>query len=700
MNKQNFQKKKEKIINLVETVFNFLFFSKNQSVRWVLVPVLFFLLSLGSFLSRVYLASGSVVEIIQTYPLSFLLAIFLCPLYYLVSRYYYQAAAKEDVDYFTFFARGLFLLSLFFITLGLFDLKIGGENLTKGLDLTGFNHLGKFFLLFLGFTFFCKNKAAFKQRIRREKEEKRKAEEKRAREFAARHPFLAEIPLVGSFLQLCSREGWGYCLVLAILLLVSSGILTYQLGEHEFKEDEHQVVDAAGCYYYEQEFCRWDWIKMQPSEEMYTRAWPHSWLIAQSYTLFGISEWSSRLVSVVFGVGFVFILYLVTRFFTESKKIALLTSAAAVFYPSYIGTFRYTRMYALLIPLFSVLVYLLYKGLTGTSQVANLGLGKWVKNLDLNYLYLGLFLALLWLNKTIHYNALVILPAGLVFVLVMAFLTKEKKYKNLALLGLLASVLIFLAYFFGLTDRFLGHLCFFGRSNYSYIKNLISYPFGPTLGYFLFALSFFFFTFFPRRLKDKFIYLYCLLLFSWFFFIYIGDRYYTFLYFSHFTPFLLIILITSFFMFSYLFRKKVTKGAFLVLLFAFLASNFTQNVDAIYETDTSYGKYRQAYQVIIDRYDPEKDVIFGQYLRKYYLQELPENTKTIDMERRKSYEFDTFIQDLQEYKSGFITWETRKGGHLVEEIKDYVAANFQKLHGEGIDKTRVEVYYFDETMYP
>jgi hypothetical protein len=101
-------------------------------------------------------------------------------------------------------------------------------------------------------------------------------------------------------------------------------------------------------------------------------------------------------------------------------------------------------------------------------------------------------------------------------------------------------------------------------------------------------------------------------------------------------------------------------------------------------------------------FDPDKDVIIGLYLRKYYLKELGSNVTVINMPNYRNYQFDQFLKDINKYESGWITWETWKRYHLRSEIITYVCNNFEHVNGhscgEKIDDTKVEVFYFNKTM--
>ena len=119
-----------------------------------------------------------------------------------------------------------------------------------------------------------------------------------------------------------------YSYALTAVVIMSAVTLFYNLGERDFWEDEYQVISAATGYYHTGEFFKWDWIKHEikcgdhTRKCEYHRAWPHSWLIAQSYKIFGISEWSSRIVSALFMLTATIGMYFFGIFFTENKTVA------------------------------------------------------------------------------------------------------------------------------------------------------------------------------------------------------------------------------------------------------------------------------------------------------------------------------------------------------------------------------------------
>ena len=135
------------------------------------------------------------------------------------------------------------------------------------------------------------------------------------------------------------------------------------------------------------------------------------------------------------------------------------------------------------------------------------------------------------------------------------------------------------------------------------------------------------------------------------------------------------------------------------MFFLFILTSFYQEAGKIYGEEHDFGRFKEAYLTIKKNLNPEEKVIFGQYLRTYYLKEIGEdNLVVIDMLNNGQYSYESFLKDISKYDSGWITWETRKGYHIRGDIKNYINKNFKKYHGRGIDDTNVEVYYFDRSM--
>lgn len=494
-------------------------------------------------------------------------------------------------------------------------------------------------------------------------------------------------------------------IVMLVFIIAGFGLRAYKLGASDIRGDEFQVIGAATGYLYTGEFYRWNWIDGEPGcldltsgSCVYTRAWPHTWMIAQTYKLLGISETTSRIPSLIFGIFLIGVAYLLGQYFTKSRTLALWTAGFTTIATSYISLSRYTRMYAILLPIFGLLVYFVLRTLHEKyplkSQLSNSTLQKLYNFLPYHYLF-GIFaLILLYFNYHIHVNSLVILPAILIFVLILAGVYKKYRYIFPAIVGLLGSLG---GIWFVLSGRFRfsGMLSWWGRNNRDYLRHIYDFPLGYQLFVIFCLLALFSILLYWKKHKislplKRVVFIPVLLGFGTIFFIYFADRYAAFVYSSHLTLFALIgslilvsLLIRHFSKLGQLFFVGMVVSMGLVPLVTAQAEKYHSQGEA---------KHSVAYRVIIDNYNPETDVLFAQYARNYYLRGI-DNPSFISMERNKTYEFEKFLIDASSSERIWAAWESGKGYHLQDIIKAFIDARFEKLHGRGIDDTRVEVYF-------
>lgn len=500
-------------------------------------------------------------------------------------------------------------------------------------------------------------------------------------------------------------DGNWYRVGLAVLTGLAAVVYFYRLGFRHLHGDEHQVVAAAAGFYHTGEFYLWDWVASEPTSTVYDRAWPHTVLIAASYALFGISEWSSRLPSALAGVVTVPISYYVFRYFFERRRTAFVMSASLVLYPALIGLFRWTRMYALLIPLFLSLTYLAVRVTTERNTVdfgdrrVNAFVERYADfNVCLGLLTLPLFL----LATQVHRNTFFLLPAVYLFTIYQYHDTRERKY----LVGAVAGTIGLLA--LTLQATFTDHLTFlttfispFARDNTVYVEYLFRYPVPSGLGVILFLAGFISLYLRPEETRrPEMVYLYLLCGFSLVFLVFIGDRYASFVYIVHVVPVGIALVTSAYVMFAdALGRRWLTYGLLGMLLIGIVGPLFAGTPVDGYRTRyyEDPQDFSEAYDTIERNYD-EGEVVFAQYPRKYYLQDLDENAVFVDMRSHQRYTSEEFARDVSRYDSGWLVWSSKKSYHVHPTIRAYSEEHFVKLHGWGVDDTGVEVYYYNESM--
>ena len=453
-------------------------------------------------------------------------------IFFLVVFYLYQDGWKKKIKSFKYFTslekttKYIFLGSLLII------IFVGFENfLTQWQDKIIISNIFSFIAMIKnwqiiltiiavisGFFVFFVNREKIEKEIEKEKINEEKAEEKRYTEFENKFPKINKICGLKNITRWIYKENWKYIIGLMGILIIGSLVLSFNIADSEFKEDEFQVVLAATGFLNTGNFYRWDWLNndivcndLTNATCYYDRSWPHSAIIALSYKLFGISEWSSRIVSVFFGLLFLICSYFITKYFFKNKKLSILITITLLLNPAFINFFRYTRMYALLAPLFLILFYLSYRFITESKDInfKNKTLNKIInKNFNFNFIILLLLFIFLFLNSQIHINSLLIVPSLYLFVIYLAITHKKRRYFLLTGIGFLAILIIFLAYHFNFTTKYIGLLSFFGKNNYMYLDHLTQYPFKKTIGIIFLIIFLLNFPLFRNKLRDKLTFFY------------------------------------------------------------------------------------------------------------------------------------------------------------------------------------------------
>lgn len=442
--------------------------------------------------------------------------------------------------------------------------------------------------------------------------------------------------------------------LLWLIFFLALFLRLYRVGAPALKEDEFITVKAAAyvnhcwtdsnnCRYQPASFKNrllalmvanetipnlgaeiylWDFIKDEPSEIHHSRAWAHLYSVAGVYRLLGINEFSSRLVSVVAGSLLVLAGYWLSRTFGSSVQLSLLYSfLLAVSFPL-IDFSRHARMYSLYGLLFLLLVGLIYRS-------------KW--------LAAGLlFLLAYWLQILT-----LILPIAL---LVWVIIERRRRIVAVLLMGLLIV--------FGLTKYY--GVDFFQRQFLT-----VARP--PHWMY----LNWWWLTTVSVLLLKR-------------------------------QKFLLSIIVTYLLVLIF-FTRPAPGSAYLIALWPLalwpllnwrrwltltltliVLIRFAGGINYLYFGRDGRAQIPAAYAAIINNFEPG-DKIYAVQLRDYYLQDLPEDTRVIDLQLNSSPEFDG---------SGFVVWEKEKAGHFQQSVLEYIKKNFDHKSGEGLDNFGVEIYSF------
>jgi hypothetical protein len=504
----------------------------------------------------------------------------------------------------------------------------------------------------------------------------------------------------------------GYHIILvSFFSLAAFGLYGYELGSLDFWDDEFLVVRAAEGYRQTGTYYLWDFVREEITSSEYRRAWPHTWLVSQSYGPFGVSEWSSRIISAAFGSLFVFSSFFVVFYFTKNAFFAMTVTVVFLLNPDFIYYFRHARMYALVIPLFFIWSAFVFKAVEGRSAWLDErggAIGSRIYpyvNFDYRFVLLSLFL-LFWAYH-IHVNMLLMIPVALAYILAMAVMTKERKYFSLAILIIISGVMVYVflpgAAILKYTMNFVS---FFESIKPLFLKLMVQKPFSVLANLTLLAGSIALIFICPEKEQKKKLF-FCLLmvLAAVFFYMFLVDFHSQhFRYVCYVIPFSIMLICFTYFMILRVFNNRYILALGLLFLFASQTTHLIRGMPYLYHGARGQPWFSVAYATVRESL-LDGDVIFAQYLRDYYMRGIPKDTPIIslgrvqqDFAKPNPYNFEHFFNDIQKYKRGWVIWESSKEFHVHPQVAAYVKTLFKKIHGAEIDDTNIEVYFFDESM--
>ena len=234
-------------------------------------------------------------------------------------------------------------------------------------------------------------------------------------------------------------------IILAVIILLGTFFRFYKLGEVSFSADEFLGVNVAYGYLQTGEWKRWDFnlgklADDKPyfktvfdfdiwngGEKSYTRAWVYNWQITQALKFLPADKESTfRAVSALWGVITILIIYLISKAFTGSKIIGLIS--AFLFAVSIDGiTFdRKVRMYAMFLPVFLLFSYFVYQFFESRKYFGSELAEKIKLKTGFNIIYAIPAIVLGILSMHLHLLAISIIPAIITYFLALALI----KFKN------------------------------------------------------------------------------------------------------------------------------------------------------------------------------------------------------------------------------------------------------------------------------
>jgi hypothetical protein len=494
-----------------------------------------------------------------------------------------------------------------------------------------------------------------------------------------------------------SPRGWTYRVIIITLLMFFLGLHFFDLGKNNFTNDEFQTIGSAWNFKEVGNFYKWDWLENNSSQytllgiqdewSNYTRAELHTIILAGAYTVFGISEFTSRTVSVLFGAILITLVFLTTLYFTKSKKIAVFSMFLTAFHPSIIELDRYTRMYALLMPISLMLLVTSY-----------LCINQFFKEIYTKKTFILLFISIVLLIAAynLHNLSLIFIPPILLFIIYLSYFKNKRLFIILAILSLSFLTITILIW-----DRLINidqALIFLNLTNirtydfnYIYFEFLFKYPI-YFISYSLILINCANEVFFKKEKDFFFLYLSLIIGFGLITYIFMIDRFAHPSYISPFLSISIILFSISLFNIIHLFPKKID-GAILVSLISFFCIiNFSNNIEYIYGNKNIYFvNYSKGYDELRKIDNNEYINLFYQYERFYYLQDGKFNTFTFGKKDYTPENEQRFFENILKTKNGWVTWEKSTAGDIKNSTREFIQKHFKDLSQPN---TNVYLYHY------
>jgi hypothetical protein len=485
--------------------------------------------------------------------------------------------------------------------------------------------------------------------------------------------------------------------VAILILMISSTLIFYRLGYFDIWEDENLVINAAKGVY-EQGI---DYL-----DTGYDRAWLHTLLCAGVFEVFGVSEFTGRLPSAIFGLLFVIACFVVFARWYGLAWIALLIPIICLMNDRFLLLFRYMRMYAILIPLFLIGVYVIHKTIKAFQDSTLVHDDR--KRFSRSTVLLAV-LAIAFMPLLIHIHKLsaILLPVFGLFIVYQVLQRPTKGQLRLLYivsgLGVILLLLTFVAelealkMFRAVTKRILAPQ----TPMPAYFEFMLGngLPVNSTLMILLAGLGLI-----PSKVTSSVRHLvvfnYLLItmaLVSMVFLISNEGRDYRYI--AHIVPFVVCTLLLV----VYQIGKVVWKKSYpwlLMIVLGISSLDLIQDYERIYIRHPWAPRYSAVYKTLKDNFKPG-DALFAQNIKTYYLDpEALAGDKYYKISKKEGYAFAQFSLDLREARHGWIMWELHKSHHWPKDILAYIYKHFKPYHTQQTDDLGVALYYFDETMLP
>lgn len=487
-------------------------------------------------------------------------------------------------------------------------------------------------------------------------------------------------------------------------------------GDYYTFVDEYQTFDTAVGFFKTGKLYQWDFHTQTLTDEAYSRAWPHTLLLALWFHIWGISVPAGKALSAIFGVLFILSVFYITYKIYHNYFITILSCAFLLGNSSVTIVFRQIRLYSLWLLVIIWFLYFVFLTLEREGKFSGQNRLSLFAKKNFNYPIKCVALAIVFLilSYMIHINTLITGAGILLFFFYLLITKRDKRYISFLCLllgvGILLGILfwvcaqgiripiLFDLYLVLTSDTFFGQ---YDEQNIRYwfwVRDYLGSAKLMALSCVCVAIAFVK----NSRKKDrdqKFDFalfsiltvgtsLYC--------FIYVFSRYYQDRYMIYAAPLLSITIAWGIVETASLIPKK----QFTVIvtgIFTFTAVyQIVSEAKVIYASD-KICYHRAVYGKIQEDAEISPIPIAGYNFRDYYGVQAISDYVTAPFDR--AHDMEILYEFAKEYPEGYVVVETAKIYGITESVRIFMQNHSERIAGDGIDEWNVDVcrYHF---LYP
>ncbi|PJA88862.1 MAG: hypothetical protein CO139_00825 [Candidatus Moranbacteria bacterium CG_4_9_14_3_um_filter_36_9] len=503
-----------------------------------------------------------------------------------------------------------------------------------------------------------------------------------------------------------------FLVIFILILLLGTALRVYNLSGTSFSADEFLGVNTAYGYAKTGEWRRWDFNLNKLSEDRsyaytifdfgnkkdaeegnYIRAWMYNGQIAKVLNFLPASKESSfRLVSVLWGIVSLFLLYFIAKFFTKNRIIGLLSAFLFAISISGIIFDRNIRMYAMLFPFYLMFSYLFYQFLEGEKNFGYSIIDKLKKITGLNFVYLIPLAVIGLVSLHLHLLSVNIFPAVFVYIIANAIIEFRKtgkklnRYSNYIILAGALFVIFLLAFPRQFAPILMG-IEF--ENHFSYIIRAFSDYASAILAFGTMILGIIYLN---KNHKKESLFLVSSLVVPFFLAIFVwnrsvGDQYIFFI-----KSFLIILIASGIYFLAEFFGKTFSQNKLKIeLATIILALIIIPNYAYFFQENNTYRQtsssdspnYKKVFGYYL-KHQQDGDVLVTRWFRNYYFSDANARVETFGGEREdkdiKKMTGERLAEIQKNNSCGWFIWADNDDDFITADAKDYARKNFEFIN--------------------